>query len=72
MLCVQMLHVSTCSTYLIKIALVLICLQVVEKHGIFAASDHDNLVSQLQAGPPDREGSWKAWVRVESIKRYGP
>ncbi|KAJ5174160.1 uncharacterized protein N7482_000037 [Penicillium canariense] len=44
-------------------------LHVVEKHGIFAASDHDSLVSQLQVGPSDHQGSWKSWVRVESIKR---
>lgn len=44
-------------------------LHIAEKHGLFAAADGDDLTAELQAGPADPQGSWKAWGRVESVKR---
>lgn len=69
MLCIQMLHVSG-SVYLgCGRAFLKHCNQSAETYGLFAASDGDDPNYRLQEGPTDREGSWKAWCRVESINR---
>ncbi|KAM5374699.1 hypothetical protein ACJZ2D_006343 [Fusarium nematophilum] len=44
-------------------------LTITDKQGLFAASQGDDPVLQLRQGPSDPDAFWKAWARVESIKR---
>ena len=44
-------------------------LHIAEKHGLFIASDGDDIASHLQTNPANSHDSWKAWSRAESIKR---
>ena len=46
-----------------------LCGQVADKQGLFAAGDGDDLFVNLSRGESDPDGFWKAWERVESIKR---
>ncbi|KAH7129139.1 fungal-specific transcription factor domain-containing protein [Dactylonectria macrodidyma] len=44
-------------------------LSIADKQGLFAANQGDDPTLQLRQGPSDPEGFWKAWTRVESVKR---
>ncbi|SPJ77042.1 uncharacterized protein FTOL_06268 [Fusarium torulosum] len=44
-------------------------LRVADKQGLFAAEDVDDSIEQLRKGASDPGSLWKAWGRVESIKR---
>ncbi|KAH7139954.1 hypothetical protein B0J13DRAFT_505333 [Dactylonectria estremocensis] len=44
-------------------------LSIADKRGLFAANQGDDPGLQLRQGPSDPEGFWKAWARIESVKR---
>ncbi|KAK4935603.1 hypothetical protein LTR10_023364 [Elasticomyces elasticus] len=56
--------IDECQAHMLCVQL----LHVAEKHGLFVTPEGDDLALELQAGPSDREGSWKAWSRAESVK----
>ncbi|RSL90020.1 hypothetical protein CEP51_000937 [Fusarium floridanum] len=43
--------------------------QIADRQGLFAANEGDDPAVKLRQIPSDSGGLWKAWARVESIKR---
>ncbi|KAF4999946.1 hypothetical protein FDECE_11348 [Fusarium decemcellulare] len=58
-------EVDDCQAYMLCAQM----LRIADKQGLFAANQGDDLAVGLRQGPTDPDGFWKAWARVESIKR---
>ncbi|KAI8652911.1 hypothetical protein NCS57_01357000 [Fusarium keratoplasticum] len=44
-------------------------LRIADRQGLFAANEGDDPAAEIRQVPSDSGGLWKAWARVESIKR---
>ncbi|KAF4979786.1 hypothetical protein FZEAL_4090 [Fusarium zealandicum] len=58
-------EIDECQAYLLCAQM----LRTADKHGLFAANQDDDLAFQLGQASSDPDGFWKAWARVESVKR---
>lgn len=44
-------------------------LQTAQRHGLFSTNDAQSLDEELFAQIPDLDARWKAWSRIECVKR---